>query len=211
MLIAVQQNNKINAVMVDNRQACEMIARAIGRVLDGEQFNILSEVINPIDKVFMSFNDITTSEFIDARHRKHVTRDPLYRFDDLITYEAYDYVLFDLDQDKIIVPDYYDYENETFLHAWKELNSNYEAYKHVADNLNQNTPVIYALDKNLILVKPTNQHLKINDWLVKSTFVFRENTPNSKVMELDYCYCCGTFECKCSEEVIKEFSAGLPF
>ena len=45
MLIAVQQNNKINAVMVDNRQACEMIARAIGRVLDGEQFNILSEVI----------------------------------------------------------------------------------------------------------------------------------------------------------------------
>lgn len=211
MLIAVQQHNKINAVMVDNRQACEMIARAIGRVLDGEQFNILSEVLNPIDKVLMSFKDITTSEFIDARHRKSVTRDPLYRFDDIITYEAYDYVLFDLDQDKIIVPDYYDHEPEMLLHACEELNSNYEAYKHVAGNLNHNKPMKHALDKNLIVVKPTNQHLRINDCLIRSTFVFREYTPNSKVMELNYCYCCGTFECKCSEEEIKEFTAGLPF
>lgn len=211
MLIAVQKNEKINAVLIDNRQACEMIARAIGRELDGQPFNILEEVLKPVDQPYMSFKDLSPSEFFNARHRKHITRDPLHRFDEVITYEAYDYIFFNLDAHTITVPDFNDHESEFMLHESKELHSNYEAYKHAMGIIGHNKPMQFALANNFILVQPTNEHHSLNDTLIRDTFSFRENKEKSTVVNMDYCYCCGTFECACTESELEEFSKGLPF
>lgn len=213
MLIAVQKDQIIHAVLVDNRQACEMIARAIGHELDGKIFNIFDEVVNPQDAVLKSFQNLSPNQFFDARHDVIVTRDPMYLLEDTITYKPYNYILFNLDNQKIIVPDYYDYEDGFHLTEIGELSSTYEAYKHASGVLsNHNRLMQFAFAKKLILIKPTDEYHKINDSLVRTTYVFRENVKGSQPISISYCFCCETFECKCTPEQIEEYtSSELPF
>lgn len=212
MLIAVQKDQIIHAVLVDNRQACELIARAIGHELDGENFNIFDEVVSPQDAVYKSFQNLSPIQFFDARHDVTVSRDPMYLLEDTITYKPYNYILFDLDNQKIIVPNYFDYEDGFHLTEISELSSAYEAYEHAAGIITHNRIMQFAFAKKLILVKPTDEHHQINHSLIRTTYIFREYVKGSQQLNIDYCYCCGTFECKCTTEQIEEYtSSELPF
>jgi hypothetical protein len=80
----------------------------------------------------------------------------------------------DLDADKIIVPDFYDYDPDFMLYDKAELNSYYEAYRHAAGMVTQNKPMLMALEKNWIMVQPQVEHQQEDHVLVRSTFHFRE-------------------------------------
>lgn len=211
MLISVKQHGKFNAVETDNIHATEIISRAIGNYLDGNQFNIADEVSQPRSRHFRSYQGLTEAEFLEARHDTRITRDPLYRFDPVVNHSPKDYILFDLDADKIIVPDFYDYDPDFMLYDKAELNSYYEAYKHAAGIITLNKPMQLALEKNWIMVQPqVEQHYEVKV-LARSTFHFREYKAKSEIIKVDYCYCCGTFACKCTEEELNTFKNELPF
>lgn len=211
MLISVKQQGKYNVVETDNIHATEMLSRAIGNYLDGNTFSIADEVTKPSTLRFKTYQGLTDAEFLEARHDTRITRDPLYRFDPVVNYSAKDYILFDLDADKIIVPDFYDYDPDFMLYDKAELNSYYEAYKHAAGIITLNKPMQLALEKNWIMVQPQVEHHQEDHVLVRSTFHFREYKAKSEIIKVDYCYCCGTFECKCSEEELNTFKNELPF
>lgn len=211
MLISVKQHGKFNAVETDNIHATEIISRAIGNYLDGNQFNIADEVSQPRSRHFRSYQGLTEAEFLEARHDTRITRDPLYRFDPVVNHSPKDYILFDLDADKIIVPDFYDYDPDFMLYDKAELNSYYEAYRHAAGMVTQNKPMLMALEKNWIMVQPQVEHHQEDHVLVRSTFHFREYKAKSEIVKVDYCYCCGTFVCKCTEEELNTFKSELPF
>lgn len=211
MLISVKQQGKFNAVETDSIRATEMLARAIGNYLDGNQFNIADEVNQPSKQHFKTYQGLTGAEFLEARHDTRITRDPLYRFDPVVNHSPKDYILFDLDQDKIIIPDFYDYDPDFMLYETAELNSYYEAYKHAAGIITLNKPMLLALEKNWIMVQPQVEQYQEDNVLLRSTFHFREYKAKSEIIKVDYCYCCGTFECKCTEEELNTFKNELPF
>lgn len=211
MLISVKQQGKFNAVDTDSIRATEMLARAIGNYLDGNQFNIADEVNQPSKQYFKTYQGLTGAEFLEARHVTRITRDPLYRFDPVVNHSPKDYILFDLDQDKIIIPDFNDYDPDFMLYETAELNSYYEAYKHAAGIITLNKPMLLALEKNWIMVQPQVEHHQEDNVLLRSTFHFREYKAKSEIIKVDYCYCCGTFECKCTEEELSTFRDELPF
>lgn len=211
MLISVKQQGKYNVAETDSIEATEMLSRAICNYLDGNQFSIADEVIELSSRRFKAYQGLTDAEFLEARHDTRITRDPLYRFDPVVNYSAKDYVLFDLDADKIIVPDFYDHDPDFMLYETAELNSYYEAYKHAAGMISMNKPMLMAFDKNWIMVQPQVEHHLEDNVLLRSAFHFREYKPKSEIIKVDYCYCCGTFECKCTKEELTTFKNELPF
>ena len=54
-------------------------------------------------------------------------------------------------------------------------------------------------------MQPQVEHHLEDNVLIRSAFHFREYKPKSEIIKLDYCYCCGTFECKCTEEELTTF------
>ena len=211
MLISVKQHGKFNAVETDNIHATEIISRAIGNYLDGNQFNIADEVSQPRSRHFRSYQGLTEAEFLEARHDTRITRDPLYRFDPVENHSPKDYILFDLDQDKIIIPDFKDFDPDFMLYDTAELNSYYEAYKHAACIITLNKPILLAFEKNWIKVQTQEEQHYEDKVLARSTFHFREYKAKSEIIKVDYCYCCGTFACKCTEEELNTFKNELPF
>ena len=211
MLISVKQQGVYNVAEVDSTHATEMLSRAIGNYLDGNKFSIADEVIKPSTLRFKTYQGLTDAEFLEARHDTRITRDPLYRFDPVVNHSPKDYILFDLDQDKIIIPDFYDYDPDFMLYDKAELNSYYEAYKHAAGIITLNKPMQLSLEKNWIMVQPQVEQHYEDKVLARSTFHFREYKAKSEIIKVDYCYCCGTFACKCTEEELNTFKNELPF
>lgn len=211
MLISVKQQGTYNVVETDSIHATEMLSRAIGNYLDGKQFSIAEEVAQPSTPYFKSYQGLTDAEFLEARHDTRITRDPLYRFDPVVNHSAKDYILFDLDADKIIIPVFYDHDPDFMLFETAELNSYYEAYKHAAGIITLNKPMLLAFEKNWIMVKSQVEHHLEDNALLRSTFHFREYKPKSEIIKVEYCYCCGTFECQCTEEQLSSFKNELPF
>lgn len=211
MLVAVQKNQVIHAVLVDKRQACEMIASAMCRELDGHEFNIFDEITKPQNPVYKSFSNLTQKQFFEARHEIKIDRDPMYLIEDVTSYSPYNYILFDLDDQKIIVPDYYDYQEGFPLEEIAELHTAYEAYEH-AGMSPKNKIMKFAIANNLILVRPTYEDQRINGSLIRTSYIFRKNSKNSPEEAIYYCFCCGTFECKCTPEQIEKYTSDeLPF
>ena len=146
MLISVKQHGKFNAVETDYIHAPEIISRAIGNYLDGNQFNIADEVSQPRTRHFRSYQGLTESEFLEARHVTSITRDPLYRFDPVVNHSPKDYILFDLDQDKIIIPDFKDFDPDFMLYVTAALICYYEAFKHAACFITLNKYLLLAFE-----------------------------------------------------------------
>lgn len=211
MIISVKLQGKYNVAETDHIEATEMLSRAIGNYLDGNQFSIADEVIKPSSRHFKTYQGLTEAEFLEARHDTRVTRDPLHRFDPVITYSAKDYILFDLDADKIIVPNFNEHDPDFMLFETAELNSYYEAYRLAAGMIDMNMPMLLVFDKNWIMVQPQVEHHLEDNVLLRSTYLFREYKPKSENIRVDYCYCCGTFECKCTEEELTIYKNELPF
>lgn len=211
MLLAIKDQDKIDAVKVDSVLATEIIARALGKYLDDGEFNIADEVRNPAGAIYKSYTGLDEREFFEVRHDKRITRDPLHRFDPVISYNALEYILFDNDANKIIIPDFYDYDNDFPLYTTSELDSFYSAYTHAGTLNRQYKPLDMAYKNQWVLVEPQIKHHHLELSLISSTFQFREFKPKSEIMSLDYCYCCGTFECKCTDEQLLEFTKELPF
>ncbi|EOZ8645368.1 hypothetical protein ACQWTT_001119 [Acinetobacter baumannii] len=205
MLVAVQKNQVIQAVLVDKRQACEMIASAMCRELDGQEFNILDEITKPQNPVLKSFSNLSQKQFFEARHEIKIDRDPMYLIKDITSYSPYNYILFDLDNQKIIVPDYYEYQEGFPLVEIAEHHSAYEAYEH-AGMSSKNKIMKFAIAHNLILVRPTYEDQRINGYPVRASYVFRKNSKNSPEEIIHYCFCCETFECACTPEQIEKFT-----
>lgn len=211
MLLAVKENGIHDAVKVDSVLATEMIGRAINKFLDDGIFNIADMVRNPAATVYKSYIGLNDSKFFNVRHKQSITRDPLHRFDPVITYNADDYILFDLDENKIVIPDFYDHDDDIPLYATTELESYYLAYTYAASTNTQHKPLKMAYQNKWILVDPQIKHNYIDGSLIRSTFMFREYKPKSEIFSLDYCYCCGTFECKCTEKQLNQYCKDLPF
>ena len=211
MLIAVKENGSDDAVKVDSVLATELIARAMNSYLDDGTFNIADVVRKPAGTIYKSYTGLDDREFFNIRHEQRITRDPLHRFDPVITYNAHNYILFDLDANRILAPDYYDHDNDHPLYATTELDSYYSAYKYASSHNTQHKPLVLAIEKGWFVASSEMEHKYLNDCLISANIKFREYKPKSEIMSLDWCFCCGTFDCKCTDEQLEEFSKDLPF
>lgn len=211
MLVAVKESGLHDAVLVDSVLATEMIALAMNSYLDQGVFNIKEVILDPNTVTKKKYNGLDDDGFFGIRHVQHTRRDPLDYYDPVITYECIDYILFDLDANKIIIPDFYDHDNDGHLYATHELSSYYSAYTHILQHITLHKPLMEAIEKRWFIANKEMSHELREGTLVSSKINFREYKPNSEIMNLKWCYCCSTFNCQCTEDELIEFSRDLPF
>lgn len=211
MLIAVKENGSHDAVKVDSVLATELIARAMNSYLDKGVFNIKEVMLNPESGAYRKYCDLNDADFLDIRHEQHTYRDPLNYFDPVISYNCHNYILFDFDANKILVPDFSDHDNEHQLYATNELSTFYSAYKYASSYNTLHKSQVFAIEKGWFVAKSVMEHKFLNNCLISANIKFREYKPKSEIISLDWCFCCGTFDCKCTDEQLEEFSKDLPF
>ncbi|MBF4454022.1 hypothetical protein IRT38_01145 (plasmid) [Acinetobacter sp. SK-43] len=211
MLLAIKKNESIHVAQIaDESIVKNLLSKQISLLLDNQHADLLVGIMQLESKEIPIYRNLTEREFIVLRHEEHTTTDPLGLFDPVTVYKPINYILFDQDMDKILVPDYENIDDEFLLYDTLELDDLYGAYKY-ATGYTFNKPIDMSIQKNWIMVSPQVTNHYLNSTLIRSTMTIRENKPFSSIMDVEFCYCCETFTCKCDQDEIEKYSNDLPF
>ncbi|EOZ8645382.1 hypothetical protein ACQWTT_001133 [Acinetobacter baumannii] len=211
MLLAIKKNQSFYIAHFKSENTLQiLLAKHMSRLLDNQHSDLLVEIMELENTDTPVYKNFSESQFTKLRHEEHTLHDPQGLFDSVTTYNPVNYILFDMDEDKILVPDVTNFSDDCYLYETRELDDLFAAYKYSIGAI-YNLPVNLAIKQNWIILSSERTDHFTNGTLIRSSMSIRENKPLSSTLEVSYCYCCGTFSCNCPEETIEEFCDGLPF
>ena len=155
---------------------------------------------------------INEDAFFDLRHDDNNSVSLSHSQGKAPTYAAINYILFDFDLNKIIVPDYSIYlqEQPNFslkVHDSIEVGTLFDAYKYIVEYCGSYLPKFYKkfTEENKVIAYNKVQIKTVDHALFSTKFIYRDFAHKSQLHEAIYYECCSQYdECNCTSEQLKD-------
>lgn len=218
MILAFKLNKKFTGIHIQAHDvSCPPLVELLQIILDKQNTIEACKTVldkKPTDNSYESFAEVSEEDFINIRHTHAGIENPNGEFVGNHCL-VQDYILLDLDDNKILTPDFTGHNPESMQYCLKqnELKTLYEAYQYACSSLDNYKYYPYAFKNELIVCQsPLNPEFIGEHHVVISFEVeFRKCSPNSPKFTKRFYECCQSFECNCTDEEKAKYLAPLPF
>lgn len=216
-IIAVRDNTGYNGISlnVEGLRSNKIVSN-VGKLALASTLPSTFEEIQKITELPVLFSGATEQEFREYVEIEKRITDPNGLFDDVFSYHLIDYILFDLVENKVIFPDYEQFEPDSnyFPVIEEPFESFYPAYGYSTANISDHDGIFqYSVENKLVFIQ-LGKVESIYNCEVKRYYLLQSLNKGSTPEEVSFCCACLDFNCNCTHDELEDYSLNtdnLPF